>query len=115
MASDDESKDSTGKLTSREEYPGWKSRVQMLALAKGDVNGIFGDDGSDANVGYQAIPGNAAARAPAQKEWNQLARKLVGKVASTITNESLLRIWTHAQTYSQTTRDMIPLSIRIRR
>ena len=51
MASDDESKDSTGKLTSREEYPGWKSRVQMLALAKGarDVNGIFGDDGSDAN------------------------------------------------------------------
>ena len=99
MASDDESKDSTGKLTSREEYPGWKSRVQMLALAKGDVNGIFGDDGSDANVGYQAIPGNAAARAPAQKEWNQLARKLVGKVASTITNESLLRIWT--QTYSQ--------------
>ena len=40
MASDDESKDKASKLTCREEYPGWKSRVQMLALAKGDVNGI---------------------------------------------------------------------------
>ena len=71
MASDDESKDKASKLTCREEYPGWKSRVQMLALAKGDVNGIFGDDGSDATVGYQAISGGVAARSEAQKEWKE--------------------------------------------
>ena len=53
MASDDETNDSHKQLDHREQFPGWKSRMSLLAMAKGDTDGIFTDRGNDPNVGYQ--------------------------------------------------------------
>ena len=41
MASDDERKSKADILKSREEFPGWKRRMEMLAQSKGDTAGIF--------------------------------------------------------------------------
>ena len=43
MESDDESKGKAAKLESREEFPGWKGLMLLLALEKGDTDGIFTD------------------------------------------------------------------------
>ena len=95
MASDDESKDAKGGLKTREELPGWKRQMRMLALALGDTDGVFTDLGTNANFGYQLYAVGAQGNAK-RREWNELARKLVGKVANKIKNTALLRVWTDA-------------------
>ena len=95
MASDDESKDTKGGLKTREEFPGWNRQMRMLALALGDTDGVFTDLGANANFGYQSYAAGAAGNLK-RREWNELARKLVGKVANKIKNTALLRVWTDA-------------------
>ena len=95
MASDDESKDTKGGLKTREEFPGWNRQMRMLALALGDTDGVFTDMGTNANFGYQLYAVGAQGNAK-RREWNELARKLVGKVANKIKNTALLRVWTDA-------------------
>ena len=34
MASDDETNDSQSKLNQREQFPGWKAKMSLLAMAK---------------------------------------------------------------------------------
>ena len=41
MDSDDESTKGTGKLNSREEFPGWKAKMQLTAMRKGVTDGNF--------------------------------------------------------------------------
>ena len=47
MASDDESNKKAVKLETREEFPGWKERMGLLALEKGDFDGVFSDLGNN--------------------------------------------------------------------
>ena len=75
MASDDETNDSHKQLDHREQFPGWKSRMSLLAMAKGDTDGIFTDRGDDPNVGFQTY-GNDAAGRKEQREWRKLSKKL---------------------------------------
>ena len=94
MANDDEDKEHKGSyLDRREEFPGWRRDMKMLALSYGDIHGVFTDLGNNPNVGYQAVGANlnVAQRAKKQTEWNELARKLVGKVARKISNQALTR------------------------
>ena len=93
MASDDETNDSLKQLDHREQFPGWKSKMSLLAMAKGDTDGIFADQGDDPNVGFQTY-GNDAAGRKEQREWRKLSKKLTGIVGSNIGNSSLRRIWT---------------------
>ena len=92
MESDDESDKNTGKLKSREEFPGWKTAVALLVMSKGDVDGIFVDDGTDPNMGYQLYPANQAGNKK-REEWLKLSKKLTGRVGMSIQNEALKRIW----------------------
>ena len=85
MESDDESDKSTGKLKSREEFPGWKSAMALLVMSKGDVDGIFVDDGADPNMGYQLYPNNQAGNKK-REEWLKLSKKLTGRVGMSIQN-----------------------------
>ena len=58
MADDTDDKADLARLNKREDFPGWRESMKLYALEKGDVDGIFTDDGSDPTVGYQAIPAN---------------------------------------------------------
>ena len=93
MTSDDETKDKVGMLDKREEFPGWKGRMLLLAMEKGDTDGIFTDTGGNPAVGYQSYPAGQAGNAK-RKEWLELSKKLAGKVGGRITNSALRRIWT---------------------
>ena len=42
MASDDETKDKVGMLNKREEFPGWKGRMLLLAMEKGESRSQYG-------------------------------------------------------------------------
>ena len=55
--------------------------MKLYALEKGDVDGIFTDDGSDPTVGYQAIPANQINR---RRDWMLLSSKLTGRVGRQI-------------------------------
>ena len=63
----------------------------LCALEKGDVEGIFSDDGSDATVGYQTL--TIAAR---RREWMLLSGKLTGRVGRQIINPTLRNTWNMA-------------------
>ena len=58
MASDDETSDNQSKLEHREQFPGWKAKMSLLAMAKGDVDGIFTDQGD--GLLYLGVPGYSA-------------------------------------------------------
>ena len=109
MANDDEDKEHKGSyLDRREEFPGWRRDMKMLALSYGDIHGVFTDLGNNPNVGYQAVGANlnVAQRAKKQTEWNELARKLVGKVARKISNQALMSVFTEAYEAA----DVIPVA-----
>jgi hypothetical protein len=93
MDSDDESTKGTGKLNSREEFPGWKAKMQLIAMRKGDTDGIFADKGANPLVGYQLYPGGVGGNAKRAK-WMELSSKLVGTVGCMIGNSALRRVWT---------------------
>ena len=46
MADDTDEKADLAKLSKREDFPGWRESMKLYALEKGDVDGIFTDDGS---------------------------------------------------------------------
>ena len=93
MSDDETYKNKADILKSREEFPGWRRQMEMLAQDRGDVEGIFSDLGQNPNVGYQAIPPASVAR---RKAWNELSIKLSGKVGRKIDNAALSRIWADA-------------------
>ena len=93
MSDDETYKNKADILKSREEFPGWRRQMEMLAQDRGDVEGIFSDLGQNPNVGYQAIPPASIAR---RKAWNELSIKLSGKVGRKIDNAALSRIWADA-------------------
>ena len=70
-------------------------RSQLYAPEKGDVEGIFSDDGSDATVGYQTL--TTAAR---RREWMLLSGKLTGRVGRQIKNPTLRNVWNTAMATS---------------
>ena len=51
MADDTDDRSALGSLQAREDFRGFKEPMLLYALEKGDVEGIFSDDGSDATVG----------------------------------------------------------------
>ena len=83
MASDDESNKKAVKLETREEFPGWKERMGLLALEKGDFDGVFSDLGNNPNVGYQLYPPGAGGNSKRTK-WMELSKRLIGKVGGSI-------------------------------
>ena len=52
MADDTDERSCLAELRSREDFRGFKDSMLLYALEKGDVEGIFSDDGSDVSVGY---------------------------------------------------------------
>ena len=80
-------------LDKREEFPGWKGRMLLLAMEKGDTDGIFTDTGGNPTLGYQSYPVGQPGNAK-RKAWLELSKKLTGKVGGKITNSALRRIWT---------------------
>ena len=102
MSDDETYKNKADILKSREEFPGWRRQMEMLAQDRGDVEGIFSDLGQNPNVGYQAIPPASVAR---RKAWNELSIKLSGKVGRKIDNAALSRIWADAKTWTNEFRE----------
>ena len=95
MSDDETYKNKADVLRSREEFPGWKRRMEMMAQSKGDTEGIFSDLGTDPNEGYQAIPLGVGGNAR-RKAWTDLSIRLSGKVGAKIENTALSRIWADA-------------------
>jgi hypothetical protein len=90
MPSEDERDSSRNRLTKRDEYLSWKRKSRLVAMDKGDVYGLFDEDGTKGI--YAALPGGAGAAA-ARSKWAKLARQLVGTIGKTIENESLQETW----------------------
>ena len=86
--SDDEATKGTGKLNTREEFPGWKTRMMLAAMHKGDTDGIFTDRGDDPAIGYQSYAIGAGGNAK-RTAWMQLQVKLIGKIGGMIGNSAL--------------------------
>ena len=91
MADDTEERSCLAELRSREDFRGFKESMQLYALEKGDVEGIFSDNGSDPSVGYQSIRNDARRR-----EWMVLSGKLTGRVGRQIINPTLRNTWNTA-------------------
>ena len=95
MADDTDDRSALGSLQAREDFRGFKESMLLYALEKGDVEGIFSDDGSDATVGYQTL--TTAAR---RREWMLLSGKLTGRVGRQIKNPTLRNVWNTAMATS---------------
>ena len=61
--SDDEATKGTGKLNTREEFPGWKARMRHTAMRKGVTDGNFANTGANPLMGYQLYPGGIGGNA----------------------------------------------------
>jgi hypothetical protein len=93
MADDTDERPTLAELKKREDLMGFKGPMQLYALEKGDVEGIFPDGGSGSAVGYQSIPGNSRCR-----EWMLLSGKFTGRVDRQIANPTLRSTWNTAMT-----------------
>ena len=91
--SDDEATKGTGKLNTREEFPGWKARMRLTAMEKGDTDGVFSDRGDNPVIGYQSYPVGAGGNVK-RATWMELKGKLIGKIGGLIGNSALRRVWT---------------------
>jgi hypothetical protein len=90
MADDTEESSTLAVLSKRVDFRGWKQSMLLYAMEKGDVDGIFTDDGSDAARGYQLIAALSHAR---RQSWKLLSGKLTGRVGRQITNPTLRDVW----------------------
>ena len=52
MADDTEESSTLAVLSKRNDFRGWQESMLLYAMEKGDVDGIFTDDGSGAARGY---------------------------------------------------------------
>ena len=95
MADDTEESSTLAVLSKRVDFRGWKQSMLLYAMEKGDVDGIFTDDGSDAARGYQLIAALSHAR---RQSWKLLSGKLTGRVGRQITNPTLRDVWNTAIT-----------------
>ena len=101
MADDTKESSPLAVLSKRADFRGWQQSMLLYAMEKGDVDGLFTDDGSDAARGYQLIPNLPTAR---RQSWKLLSGKLSGRVGRQITNPTSRDVWntqrnpsTHAQ------------------
>ena len=90
MTEDDGKESTRDVLKDREGYFGWARKMRLLAMKKGDVQGIFAEDGTKGV--YAALPAGAPGAA-ARKKWSETTRKLIGEIGSTIENGTLQEIW----------------------
>ena len=90
--SDDEATKGTGKLNTREEFPGWKARMRLTAMEKGDTDGVFSDRGDNPVIGYQSYPIGVGGNVK-RTTWMQLEVKLIGTIDGLIGNSELRRVW----------------------
>ena len=95
MADDTEESSTLAVLSKRVDFRGWKQSMLLYAMEKGDVDGIFTDDGSDVARGYQLIAALSHAR---RQSWKLLSGKLTGRVGRQITNPTLRDVWNTAIT-----------------
>ena len=85
MPSDEERDSSAQKLTERDGFLAWKQSSRLLALSKGDVYGIFDEDGTK---GAYAALAPGAGGAATRREWNKLSRNQVyGYIDATFLSE----------------------------
>ena len=90
MPSDDERDSGKNKLKDREGFLAWKRNMRFVAMDKGDVHGLFDEDGTKGL--YAAIPGGQPGNRT-RKEWAELSRTLIGTIGKKIENPTLQDIW----------------------
>mgnify|MGYP001368889747 CR=1 FL=1 len=59
MGEGDDEKGDLPKLRKREDFHGWKEKMLLYSMEKGDTEGIFSDTGNDPTIGFQAIQAGA--------------------------------------------------------
>ena len=79
MGEGDDEKGDLPKLRKREDFHGWKEKMLLYSMEKGDTEGIFSDTGNDPTIGYQALPAGALGN-NRRLEWAKLSNKLTGLV-----------------------------------
>ena len=92
MGEGDEEKGDLPKLRKREDFHGWKEKMLLYSMEKGDTEGIFSDTGNDPTIGYQALPAGAVGN-QRRLEWARLSNKLTGRVGLQIVNATLSSTW----------------------
>ena len=90
MPSDDERDSKATKLKDREGYLSWKRTMRLVAMDKGDIFGIFDEDGIKGV--YAAIPPGAGGAATKRK-WSEVSMQLIGTIGKKIDNSTLQDIW----------------------
>ena len=92
MGEGDDEKGDLPKLRKREDFHGWKEKMLLYSMEKGDTDGIFSDTGNDPTIGYQALPAGAVGN-QRRLEWARLSNKLTGRVGLQIVNATLSSTW----------------------
>ena len=90
MPSDDERDSKATKLKDRDGFFAWKRTMRLVAMDKGDVYGIFDEDGTKGT--YAAIPVGAGGAATKRK-WSEVSMQLIGTIGKKIDNPTLQDIW----------------------
>ena len=90
MPSDDERDSKATKLKDRDGFFAWKRTMRLVAMDKGDVYGIFDEDGTKGT--YAAIPVGAGGAATKRK-WSEVSMQLIGTIGKKIDNSTLQDIW----------------------
>ena len=86
MPSDDERDSKATKLKDREGFLSWKRTMRLVAMDKGDIFGIFDEDGTKGV--YAAIPPGAGGAATKRK-WSEVSMQLIGTIGKKIDNSNL--------------------------
>ena len=90
MPSDDERDSKATKLKDRDGFFAWKRTMRLVAMDKGDVYGIFDEDGTKGTDA--AIPVGAGGAATKRK-WSEVSMQLIGTIGKKIDNSTLQDIW----------------------
>ena len=90
MPSDDERDTRTKNLTDRDGFVAWKRTMRLVAMDKGDVYGLFDEDGTK---GTYATATAGAGGAAVRRKWNELSLTLIGTLGKKIENATLQHIW----------------------
>ena len=86
MPTEEDKDKGTAKLVDRDQFISWKRSMRLYAMDKGDIYGIFDEDGTKGV--YNAIPAGAQAR-----KWAELSRQLIGTIGRHVENSTLQSVW----------------------
>ena len=87
MATDDDKESKSNLLVDRDQFLSWSRRMRMVAMDKGDIYGIFDENGTKGS--YNAISGNATKRT----KWQEVSMQLIGTIGKKIENATLQSVW----------------------